>query len=141
MQLLPVILKILKKLFTIIIYQVNLMSQLHLDFIENVHLGAKNSFGAKFEKTPGRIFFLKMYCQKSPFLLHQMLSIFSTINLVYVLEINIFGRDGIIRIWIISSKDVNIKYLCKIYCRELGKYLLQFDALEKKCNETTNYSI
>ena len=69
-----------------------------------------------------------------------MLSLFSTINLVYVLEINIFGRDGIIQIWIISSKDINIQCLCKIYCRELGQYLMQFDALEKKCNVTTNYS-
>ena len=70
-----------------------------------------------------------------------MMSLFSTINLVYVLEINISGRDGIIQIWIISSKDINIQYLCKIYCRELGQYLMQFDALEKKRNETTNYNI
>ena len=75
-----------------------------------------------------------------------MLSLFSTINLVYVLEINIFGRDGIIQIsiiqiWIFSSKDIIIQYLCKIDCRELGPYLMQFDVLEKKCNETTNYSI
>ena len=59
-----------------------------------------------------------------------MLSLFSTANLVYVLEI-IFGRDGNIQMWIISSKDINIQYLCKIYCRELGQYLMQFDALEK----------
>ena len=51
-----------------------------------------------------------------------------------ILEINIFGRDGIIQIWIISSKDINTQCLCKIYCRELGQYLIQFDALEKKCN-------
>ena len=43
----------------------------------------------------------------------------------------IFGRDANIQIWIISSKDINIQYLCKIYCRELGQYLMQFDALEK----------
>ena len=56
------------------------------------------------------------------------------------MEINIFGRDGIIQIWINSSKDINIQYVWKIYCRELGQYLMQSDALEKKC-ETTNYSI
>ena len=43
-------------------------------------------------------------------MLHQMLSIFSTINLVYVLEINIFGRDGIIKISIIS---------CKVFLKKL----------------------
>ena len=62
---------------------------------------------------------------------YQMLSLFSTINLVCVLEINIFGRDANIQIWIISSNDINIKYLYKIYCRELGQYLMQFNALEK----------
>ena len=56
------------------------------------------------------------------------------------MEINIFGSDQIIQIWIISSKVINIQYLWKIYCRELGQYLMQFDALEKKCG-TTNYSI
>ena len=60
-----------------------------------------------------------------------MLSLFSTVNLVYVPEINIFGKDGIIQIWIISFKDINIQCLCKIHCRELGQYLMQFDALEK----------
>ena len=72
-----------------------------------------------------------------------------TMNLVYVwrlifliyMEINIFGRDRIIQIWIISSKDINTQCLCKIYCRELGQCLMQFDAFEKKCNETTNCSI
>ena len=29
----------------------------------------------------------------SPFLLHQMLTLFSTINLAFLLETNIFGRD------------------------------------------------
>ena len=31
-----------------------------LNFIENVHLGAKDSFGTKFKKIVGRIFFKKM---------------------------------------------------------------------------------
>ena len=61
-----------------------------------------------------------------------MLSLFSTINLGYVPENNIYGRDGIIQIWIISFKGINIQCLCKIYCRELEQYLMQFDALEKK---------
>ena len=96
--------KILKKLFTIITYQVKSMSQLHL----SSELYWKCTLAGK-----------------------RLLSLSSTVNLVYVLEINIFGRDGIIQIWIISSKDINIQYLCKIYCRELGQYLMQFDALEK----------
>ena len=38
--------------------------------------------------------------QKSPsFLLHRMLYLFSTINLLCLLDINIFGRDGIIQTW------------------------------------------
>ena len=48
-----------------------------------------------------------------------------------ILEINIFGGDGIIQISMISSKDNNTQCLCKIYCSELGQYLMQFDALEK----------
>ena len=48
-----------------------------------------------------------------------------------ILEINIFGRDGIMQIWIISSKDIDTQCLCKIYCRELGQDLMQFGALEK----------
>ena len=110
--------KILKKLFTIIIYRVNSMS--------------RSKVGYSFKNVVPK---------KSFFFVASMLSLFSTINLAYALEINIFRRDRIIQIWIISSKDINIQYLCKIYCRELGQYLMQFDALEKKCNETTNYSI
>ena len=69
-----------------------------LNFIENVHLGAKDSFGNKLKKIQGGIIFLKMQCQKSPsFLLHQMLSLFSTIYFVYVFEINIFGRMGLFK--------------------------------------------
>ena len=56
-------------------------------------------------------------------------------------DINIFGTDGIIQIWIICSKDIKIQCLWKFYCRELGQHLIQFDALEKKCNETIHYSI
>ena len=47
---------------TIIIYQANSMSQLHLaseiyPFIENVLLGAKDSLGTKLKKILGGIFF------------------------------------------------------------------------------------
>ena len=52
-------------------------------------------------------------------------------NLAYVLEINIFGRDEISQIWIISSKDINIQCLYRICYRELRQYLIHFDALEK----------
>ena len=43
-----------------------------------------------------------------------MLSLFSTINLVCVPEINIFGNDRIFQIWIISFKDINIQWILKI---------------------------
>ena len=58
---LPKICKILKKLFTIIIYQVNSMSKLHLasELYWKCTLGAKDSFGTKLRKILGRIFFLK----------------------------------------------------------------------------------
>ena len=54
--------KILKKLFTIIIYQIISLSQLHLtsELIENVQLEAKDSFGTKFKKFLVRILFLKV---------------------------------------------------------------------------------
>ena len=106
-----------------------------LSFIENVHLGAKDSFGSKLKKILVRIFFFKKKDSAKRvhlFLLHQMLSLFPTINLVYVPEINNFGKDRIIQIWIISFKDINIQCLCKIYCGGLGQYLMQFDALEKE---------
>ena len=131
--------EVLKKLFIIIIYQINSLSRLHLpsELIENVQLEVKDSFGTKLKKNPRQdIFFKKLQCQKSPsFLLHQMLSLFSTVNLVYVLGINIFRRDGIIQICIISSKDINFQCFCEIFYGELGQYLMQFDALEKTCNE------
>ena len=57
-----------------------------------------------------------------------------------ILKINIFGRNGIIQILIISSKYINPQCLRKIYCGEFAQYLMQFDTLEKKRNETTNYS-
>ena len=84
------------------------------------------------KKILGRIFFKKNIVPKeSFFFLHQMLSLFSPINIVYVLDIKIFERDEIIQIWIIFSKDISVQYLCKISCRESGQYLTQFDALEK----------
>ena len=61
-----------------------------------------------------------------------MLSLFSTINLISVLETNILGRtySNLNNIF----KDFNIQYLCEVYCNELEQYLMQFDAIEKKCN-------
>ena len=44
---------ILKKLFTIIIYQVIFTIIIYqVNFIENVHLEAKDSFGTKLKKNP-----------------------------------------------------------------------------------------
>ena len=49
--------------------------------------------------------------------------------------------EEIILIWIIHSKVIFLQHLYKVYGRELGQYLMLFNALEKKCNETTHYSI
>ena len=51
--------KIVKKLFTIIIYQVDFMSQLHLasELYWKCTLGVKDSFGTKLKKILGRTFF------------------------------------------------------------------------------------
>ena len=32
---------------------------------------------------------------------------------------------------IYEAKDINYQYLCKVYCRARGQYLIQFDAIEK----------
>ena len=55
--------------------------------------------------------------------LHQILSLFSSINLAYVLEINIFGRD---------YSNLNnlfqryyLQYINKVYCRQQGQNLMQ----------------
>ena len=53
----------------------------------------------------------------------------------------LIALEEINQIQIISSKDINLQFLCKVYCRELGQYLTQLDALEEKCNGTTKKSI
>ena len=131
------------KLFIIIIYQINSLSQIDLasELIENVQLETKDSFGTKRKKSLVGYFLKTFSTKRALFLLHQMLSLFSAINPVYVLGIHVFARDGIIQICIISSKDINIQCLCKIFCWELGQYLIQFGELGQRCNEKTNYSI
>ena len=57
--------------------------------------------------------------------LHQVLSQFSTINLAQVLDINIFGRDYSNLNNPIPSKDINLQYICKIYCGVQGQHLMQ----------------
>ena len=49
----------------------------------------------------------------------------------------LIALEEINQIQIISSKDINLQFLCKVHCRELVQYLTQLDALEKKCNGTT----
>ena len=34
----------------------------------------------------------------------------------------LISLEEIIQIWIVSSKDINLQYLCKTYCRELEQY-------------------
>ena len=50
--------------------------------------------------------------------LHQILSQFSTINLAQALDINIFERDYSNLNNPIPSKDINLQYIYKVYCRE-----------------------
>ena len=57
--------------------------------------------------------------------LHQILSQCSTINLAQVLSINIFGRDYSNLNTPIPSKDINLQYIYKVYCRESGQHLMQ----------------
>ena len=57
--------------------------------------------------------------------LHQILSQFSTINLAPALDINIFERDYSNLNNPIPSKDINLQYIYKVYCREQGQHLMQ----------------
>ena len=57
--------------------------------------------------------------------LHQILSQFSTINLAQALDINIFERDYSNLNNPIPSKDINLWYIYKVYCREQGQHLMQ----------------
>ena len=61
-----------------------------------------------FKKILGRIFFLKCSAKRVLFLLHQMLSLFSTISLVYIY---IYWRsiylERIIQTWIISFNNID----------------------------------
>ena len=57
--------------------------------------------------------------------LHQILSQFSTINLALALDINIFERDYSNLNNPIPSKDINLWYIYKVYCREQGQHLMQ----------------
>ena len=57
--------------------------------------------------------------------LHQILSQCSTINLAQVLSINILGRDYSNLNTPIPSKDINLQYIYKVYCRESGQHLMQ----------------
>ena len=57
--------------------------------------------------------------------LHQILSQFSTMNLAQALDINIFERDYLNFNNPISSKDISIWYMYKVYCREQGQHLMQ----------------
>ena len=57
--------------------------------------------------------------------LHQILFQFSTINLAQVLDINIFGRDYSNLNNPIPSKDINLQYIYKVYCRQQGQHVMQ----------------
>ena len=71
-----------------------------------------------------------MQCQKSPS------SVASNVvpilyNKPFYMQWRLITLKEIIQIRIISSKDYNLQYMCQVYCRKQGQYLIQFDALEK----------
>ena len=63
--------------------------------------------------------------------LHQILSQFSSRNIEQVRDINIFGRDYSNLNNPISSKDINLQYIYKVYCREKRQHLMQQKSLKK----------
>ena len=87
--------------------------------------GKRTLLPLNYKKVLGTIFFLKNVVPKESFFFVASDVVPILYNKPCILEINIFGKDGIIQIWIISSKDINTQCLCKIYCRELGQYLMQ----------------
>ena len=68
-----------------------------LKFIENVHLGGKGSFGTKLKKNP-RYDVLKNVVTKESFCFVKLDVVPILYNKPCILEINIFGRDGIVQI-------------------------------------------
>ena len=103
-----------------------------ISFVENMPQDANYSFGTKLKQNPRQDISLKCSA-KSLFLLHQILSLFSTINLVYVLNIN-FKFELSLPQRLISSKHTRFI----VYCRQQRQYLMQLDVLEKKCDETAS---
>ena len=57
--------------------------------------------------------------------LHQIFSQLSTINLPQAQDINILERDYSNLNNPIPSKDINLWYIYKVYCREQGQHLMQ----------------
>ena len=57
--------------------------------------------------------------------LHQILSQFSSKNTEQALDINTVGRDYSNLNHPIPSKDFNLQYIYKVYCREQGQRLMQ----------------
>ena len=82
-------------------------------------------FQSEFSVLPGRLI-------RNMFPLHICQSNDYTIEISVLLQIQFYN---------ISSKDINFQCLCEIFYRELGQYLMQFDALEKTCNKKKDYSI
>ena len=69
-----------------------------LKFIENVHLGAKDSFGTKLKKNPRWDNFFKNVVPKDSFFFAASDVAPIVYNKPCILEINVFGRDGIIQV-------------------------------------------
>ena len=71
-----------------------------MNFIENVHLGEKDSFGTKLKKKKmlGRIFKKKNVVPKESFFFVASDVVPILYNKPFILETDIFGRDGIIQI-------------------------------------------
>ena len=96
-------------MLTVIIYQVNSMSQFNLasEIYWKCVVGGKRLFWRESKKNPRQDIFQKNVVPKESFFFVAS----DVVPILYskpcILEINIVGRDGIIQIWIISSKDIN----------------------------------
>ena len=80
----------------------NVLSKVFTDILKNYELPKIYNKKPKYCQT--LVSTIIIY-QKRLFLLHQMLSLISTTNLVYVLDISIFGR-------------YYLQYISKVYCGE-----------------------
>ena len=95
--------------------------------------GKRTLLALNFKKILGRTFFKKLVPKESFFCCIRC-CLYSLQQTLYI-YCKLRSLKEIIQIWIISSKDINLQYLCKVYRREMEQYLMQFDALKKSVME------